>query len=158
PLTTGTFDSPELRGSSICRQNRGRRSSSASIMTGSIRTPLSTLSACAHPWPGAATCASAYTLSRRVAASLLQPFNTRATWQPEIVFVVSGPELTGVTTNLHCTPCNPVTAFVSGGSLFVNWEGAGGQVGDTVTVDFTVAGRVSAVPGPMLGAGLPGLI
>ena len=51
-----------------------------------------------------------------------------------------------------------MTAFVSGGSLFVNWEGAGGQVGDTVTVDFTVAGRVSAVPGPMLGAGLPGLI
>jgi hypothetical protein len=40
----------------------------------------------------------------------------------------------------------------------VNWEGAGGQVGDTVTVDFTVAGRVSAVPGPIIGAGLPGLI
>jgi hypothetical protein len=33
----------------------------------------------------AAACGSAYTLSRRVGASLLQRFSTRATWQPEIV-------------------------------------------------------------------------
>jgi hypothetical protein len=48
--------------------------------------------------------------------------------------------------------------FVAGGSLYVNWEGAGGVVGDTVTVDFTVAGLVSAVHGPIAGAGMPGQI
>jgi hypothetical protein len=75
--------------------------------------------------------------------------------------VVSGnafASVTGVNTSLHCTPCDPVSAFVSGGSLYVDWAGAGGVVGDTVTVDFTVAGRVSAVPGPIEGAGTPGLI
>jgi hypothetical protein len=66
--------------------------------------------------------------------------------------------VTDVVTNLHCTPCDPVTAFVSGGSLYVDWAGAGGDVGDTITVDFTVAGPVSAVPGPIAGGGVPGLI
>jgi hypothetical protein len=57
--------------------------------------------------------------------------------------------VTGVTTNLHCTPCTPVSAFVSGDSLFVNWQGAGGQVGDTVQVNFTVSDNVVAsVPEP----------
>jgi hypothetical protein len=87
---------------------------------------------------------------------------TAAPFNGPVFSVVSGNEtfgsVTDVTTSLHCTPCDPVTAFVSGGSLYVDWAGAGGVVGDTVTVDFTVAGRVSAVPGPIVGAGLPGLI
>jgi hypothetical protein len=32
------------------------------------------------------------------------------------------------------------------------------DVGDTITVDFTVARPVSAAPGPIAGAGMPGLI
>jgi hypothetical protein len=57
--------------------------------------------------------------------------------------------VTNVTESLPCTPCNPITAYVSGNSLFINWTGAGaGQVGDTITVDFTVGGPVSAVPEP----------
>jgi PEP-CTERM motif len=38
---------------------------------------------------------------------------------------------------------------VSGDSLFVNWQGAGGQVGDTVQVNFTVSDNVvTAIPEP----------
>jgi hypothetical protein len=94
-------------------------------------------------------------------APLTSAFYDADPFNGPVFSVVSGNafgSVTGVTSNNpDCTPCNPVTAFVSGGSLFVNWEGAGGVVGDTVTVDFTV-GRASAVPSPVIGAGLPGLI
>lgn len=62
-----------------------------------------------------------------------------------------------VVNNPDCVPCTPITAYVSGDSLFINWQGAGGGVGDTVTVDLSVGGPI-AVPGPTVGAGLPGLI
>jgi hypothetical protein len=45
--------------------------------------------------------------------------------------------VTNIVASLHCTPCNPVTTFVAGNSLFVNWEGAGGQVGDTQRLSST---------------------
>jgi hypothetical protein len=63
----------------------------------------------------------------------------------------------GVQADLHCAPCNPVQAYVSGETLFVNWEGAGGDVGDTIEVDFSVGGPVG-VPAPIMAAGLPGTI
>jgi hypothetical protein len=68
--------------------------------------------------------------------------------------------VTNVVVNNHCVPCNPITAHVSGNSLLINWEGAGGQVGDTITVDFSGGGPVSSVPvpAPIAGAGLPGLV
>src|SRR4029077_15061104 len=50
--------------------------------------------------------------------------------------------------NPDCVPCNPITSFISGNSLFINWEGAGGSVGDSVTIDFNVGGPISAVPEP----------
>jgi PEP-CTERM motif len=54
----------------------------------------------------------------------------------------------GVVENLpHCVPCNPVTAFVLGDSVYINWEGAGGhEVGDSITVFFSVGGPVNASP------------
>jgi hypothetical protein len=45
-----------------------------------------------------------------------------------------------------------VTAFISGDSLFVNWQGAGGSVGATIEVDFTVGGPVNGVPEPSIWA------
>jgi hypothetical protein len=67
-----------------------------------------------------------------------------------------------VVDNPDCVPCNPITAYLSGNSLFINWEGAGGKVGDTITIDFSVGGPVSGpisgAPGPIAGAGLPGLL
>jgi hypothetical protein len=63
-----------------------------------------------------------------------------------------------VVNNPDCVPCNPITAYVSGDSLFINWEGAGGKVGDTITVDFAPGGPVAGVPGPIAGAGFPGLL
>jgi hypothetical protein len=78
--------------------------------------------------------------------------------------VVSGNtfgSVTGIDASLHCVPCNPITASVSGDSLFVNWEGAGGDVGDTITLTFTVAGHVGATPIPatlpLFATGLSGL-
>jgi PEP-CTERM motif len=57
--------------------------------------------------------------------------------------------VTNVTESFPCTPCNPVTAYASGNSLFINWTGSGaGRVGDAITVEFTVGGPVSAVPEP----------
>jgi hypothetical protein len=57
--------------------------------------------------------------------------------------------VTNIVENLHCVPCNPIRAFVLGDSLYVNWEGAGGgQVGDSITMIFSVGNPVSAVPEP----------
>ena len=45
--------------------------------------------------------------------------------------------------------CNPITAFVIGDSLYVNWEGAGGHdVGDSIKVFLSVGNPVNAVPEP----------
>jgi hypothetical protein len=67
-----------------------------------------------------------------------------------------------ISPNLHCTPCSPVSAFTSGDSLFMNWQGAGGNTGDTIEIGFAVGGPVSppvsSVPVPNVGAGLPGLV
>jgi hypothetical protein len=56
--------------------------------------------------------------------------------------------VTNVVENLpKCFPCNPVTAFVLGDSVYVNWEGAGAHdVGDSITVTFSVGNPVNAVP------------
>ena len=58
--------------------------------------------------------------------------------------------MTNVIENLpKWVPCNPVTAFVLGDSLYVNWEGAGGHdVGDSITIDFSVGDPVATVPEP----------
>ena len=64
----------------------------------------------------------------------------------------------GVQDNRHCSPCSPISAYVAGDSLFINWQNSGGIVGDTIKIDFAVDGPVSSVPGPIVGAGLPGLI
>ncbi len=66
--------------------------------------------------------------------------------------------VTGVVeNNPACIPCTPITAFVSGDSLFINWQGAGGNVGATVTV--YLSGGEPIAPVPIPGAGLPfGLI
>jgi hypothetical protein len=45
------------------------------------------------------------------------------------------------------------TAFVPGDSLFINWQGAGGNVGATVTV--YLSGGEPIAPVPIPGAGLP---
>src|SRR5262249_46071196 len=66
--------------------------------------------------------------------------------------------VTQISPNLHCTPCTPVTAFVSGDSLFINWEDAGGNTGDTIEIGFAVGGPISSVPTPNVGTGLPGLV
>jgi len=64
----------------------------------------------------------------------------------------------GIHDNRHCTPCSPISAYVSGDSLFINWQNSGGIVGDTIKIDFAVGGPVSEVPIPSVGTGLPGLI
>jgi hypothetical protein len=58
--------------------------------------------------------------------------------------------VTNIVENLpHCVPCNPITAFVIGDSLYVNWEGAGGHdVGDSIKVFLSVGNPVNAVPEP----------
>jgi hypothetical protein len=67
-----------------------------------------------------------------------------------------------VVNNPDCIPCNPITAYLSGNSLFINWEGAGGQVGDTITIDFSVGGPLPSttpLPAalPLFAAGLGAL-
>jgi hypothetical protein len=43
--------------------------------------------------------------------------------------------------------------------LFVNWEGAGGQVGDTITVDLSVDGPITPLPAalPLFATGIGAL-
>jgi len=51
-----------------------------------------------------------------------------------------------------------VNRFVSGDNLFINWQGAGGSVGLTITVYLYGGEPITSVPGPIAGARLPGLI
>jgi hypothetical protein len=57
--------------------------------------------------------------------------------------VLSGSPFSSVTSvvamNPDCVPCNAITAFVAGNSLFINWQGAGGGVGDSITINFAPA-------------------
>src|SRR5262245_56198506 len=62
--------------------------------------------------------------------------------------------ITGVQVNRHCTPCSPIDAFLSGNSLFINWQGGGGIAGDTIEVDFSVGDPINPSPVP-LPAALP---
>jgi hypothetical protein len=79
-----------------------------------------------------------------------------------IFTVLSGNSFGSVTglveNNPTCLPCTPITAFVSGDSLFINWQGAGGSVGATITVYLSGGEPIASVPGPIAGAGLPGLL
>jgi hypothetical protein len=54
--------------------------------------------------------------------------------------VLSGIPFSSVTSvvanNPDCVPCNAITAYVAGNSLFINWQGAGGEVGDSITINF----------------------
>ena len=80
------------------------------------------------------------------------------------VFTVLSGNSFGSVTGVHannpdCIPCAPITAFVLGDSLYINWQGAGGGVGDTVHIDFTVGDPIAAaVPEPstlsLIGLGL----
>jgi hypothetical protein len=76
--------------------------------------------------------------------------------------VLSGNSFGSVTSvvenNPTCLPCTPMTAFVSGDSLFINWQGAGGSIGATITVYLSGGEPITPVPIPNVGAGLPGLI
>jgi hypothetical protein len=70
-----------------------------------------------------------------------------------------------VVNNPDCVPCNPITAYLSAdaSTLFINWEGAGGEVGDTITVDFSVGDPVATPLPPTLplfasGLGALGLL
>jgi hypothetical protein len=62
-----------------------------------------------------------------------------------------------VVNNPDCVPCTPITAYLSanGDTLFINWEGAGGGVGDTITVGFSVGGPVGGPIVTPLPAALP---
>ena len=64
--------------------------------------------------------------------------------------VLSGNSFGSVTglveNNPTCLPCTPITAFVSGDSLFINWQGAGGSVGATVTVYLSGGEPISPSP------------
>jgi hypothetical protein len=85
-----------------------------------------------------------------------------ASFSGPVFTVLSGNSFGSVTglveNNPTCLPCTPITAFVSGDSLFINWQGAGGSVGATITVYLSGGEPIASVPVPNVGAGLPGLV
>jgi hypothetical protein len=86
-------------------------------------------------------------------AGITDAFMTQDPFNGPVFTVLSGNSfgsVTNIVENLpHCVPCNPVTAFVLGDSLYVNWEGAGGHdVGDSITVTLSVGAPINAVPEP----------
>jgi hypothetical protein len=48
-----------------------------------------------------------------------------------------------------------IVSVTNGNELFINWQGVPFTAGETIVVNFANA---AAVPGPIVGAGLPGLI
>src|SRR5207302_330145 len=95
-------------------------------------------------------------------APLLSVSYTQAPFNGPVFTVLSGNSFGSVTglveNNPTCLPCTPITAFVSGDSLFINGQCAGGSVGATITVYLSGGEPITSVPGPIAGAGLPGLI
>jgi hypothetical protein len=85
-----------------------------------------------------------------IAGPYTDAFYTEDPFNGPVFTVLSGNSfgsVTGVIENLpNCRPCNPVTAFVIGNSLYVNWEGAGGhEIGDSITVFLSVGNPVAAL-------------
>jgi hypothetical protein len=102
-------------------------------------------------------------------APLTDVFYSGDPFNGPVFTVLSGNSFGSVTglvvNNPDCVPCNPITAYVSGNSLFINWQGAGGKVGDTITVDFSVGAPVvattplpAALPLLATGLGVMGLL
>ena len=54
--------------------------------------------------------------------------------------------------------CNDFLFFGTGGSFLMEFTSTNGTVGATITQDLTVATSAAGVPGPIAGAGLPGLL
>jgi Ca2+-binding RTX toxin-like protein len=73
-------------------------------------------------------------------APLTDVFYSGDPFNGPVFTVLSGNSFGSVTSlvvnNPDCVPCNSITAYVSGNSLFINWEGAGGEVGDAITINF----------------------
>jgi PEP-CTERM motif len=99
-------------------------------------------------------------------APVTNQFYTSDPFNGPVFTVLSGNSfgsVTNIVENLHCTPCNAITAFVLRDSLYVNWAGAGGgQVGDSITMTFSVGNPVvGGVPEPstwaMMLVGVAGL-
>jgi hypothetical protein len=97
-------------------------------------------------------------------APLTDVFYSADPFNGPVFTVLSGNSFGSITglvvNNPDCVPCNPITASLSGNSLFINWQGAGGEVGDTITVDFSVGGPVATpLPAclPLFASGLGAL-
>lgn len=102
-------------------------------------------------------------------APLTDAFYSADPFNGPVFTILSGNSFGSITglvvNNPDCVPCNPITAYLSpdGSTLFINWEGAGGEVGDTITVDFSVGGPIdtplpAALPLFATGLGVIGLL
>jgi PEP-CTERM motif len=84
-------------------------------------------------------------------------FYGAASFNGPVFSIVSGNPFTSITSVSYPTG-EPVSAFLSGGDLYINWEGTHLVAGDTVTVDF---GSPVVTPEPstwaMMALGFAGL-